>query len=231
LSVPPGNSTFSEAIYSLISEAKCCAVVGSPAPIQDRQLRVVIAGKSGSGKTYLLRALRSLSFPFAIEFVQRATTRPQRDAEDPSETTSVTRNMFDLMSSDGRLVFCWDKPHASGHPVSYGLSKWSPRSRVVVLPGNDALITDPAWSRFVTTVGEVLVIRLSASQECRSQRLFERSPEIASDHSEVETRLGHFGDREISAPHLEVKTDGNCAPMVLRNVERIIQQAVAWTES
>ena len=61
---------------------------------------IILIGESGSGKTTILNELEKKGYKKAVNH----TTRPKREGEDSSEYKFVTKDEFEKMWNDGKLL-------------------------------------------------------------------------------------------------------------------------------
>jgi ribose 1,5-bisphosphokinase PhnN len=160
---------------------------------------VVIVGSSGSGKTTLVNGLRVPHYADKLAIPARYITRPARQGDDMVENRHVSHEVFQTGVDDGTILPHWSRTLDGGRVERYGFDKVND-DRLRVYSANNAFLRDPNPS-IETVLRSGLVVHVMASEIERSNRLDERSPDMAS--AERQVRLAD-GGQDMAHTNLEI---------------------------
>jgi ribose 1,5-bisphosphokinase PhnN len=168
---------------------------------------IAVVGSSGTGKTTLLRALRSSKCADKYDFIPRFSTRLRRVDDDPFETIVIADPSFDALSKGGALAVEWARALPDGRRHRYGLP-WSVDSSPKVFCANVEFLA--AFDELLMPSAKCLIIEVWTPREIRLRRLLQRSPELSDDDVELNLRSSEIDDhaRELVHERIDNSSEG-----------------------
>ena len=142
----------------------------------EKEEKIIIVGKSGSGKDYLLRNLVKRGLKYSPKF----TTRPKRELEvDGREYNFITTDEFHKLKESDRIKV-YQSFLIKGQDWFYGITKEN-------FNNNQAFIMTPAEISQIPSeeLMKCFVVYLDISMEVRRSRIKNRN----DDNDSVERRL------------------------------------------
>jgi guanylate kinase len=133
--------------------------------MSEKQEKIIILGKSGSGKDYLRRELTN----FGLKYVPKFTTRPKRTNEiDGEDYDFIDHNLYSLLHQQGKIKTseCFV---INGVNWYYGITKENWDNNQVFIMTTEELKQISMEDR-----NKCFVVYLNIDKEIRTQRLSER---------------------------------------------------------
>lgn len=186
---------------------------------------LVVLGSSGSGKTTLVNGLRIPEYADRLAIPVRYITRPARQGDDTVENRHVSHEVFQAGVDEGTIMPNWSRTLDGGRVERYGFDKVND-DRLRVYSANNAFLRDRNPS-VEAVLHSGLVVHVMASEVARSNRLGERSPDMAP--AERQVRLADSG-QGMTHVNLEVidtsqLTDAEGQFALRSIVERVLKGA------
>lgn len=160
---------------------------------------LVVVGSSGSGKTTLVNGLRTTEYADELVIPVRYITRPARQGDDTIENRHVSHEDFQTGIDNGLIFPHWSRTLDGGRVERYGFDRVND-GRLKVYSANNAFLRDRNPS-VETVLRSGLVVHVMASEIERSNRLRERSPDMAP--AERQVRLAD-GGHDMAHAELEI---------------------------
>jgi len=164
---------------------------------------VVLSGASASGKSRLLNGVLNISRASGVlsdmHVAKRYTTRATRENESLTvENEFLDRQAFLAAVADDDIDVSWSRPIS---PVMHNMYGFALRHEMragglLVLSANNYLNwTEIPLLRKLREAGQLIVVRVYASEETRAQRLRQRRPPVADP--ELTFRLNDVPDESL----------------------------------